>query len=164
MDLAKIANLDCNLSSEMLFCRRLYRKKSRGKKIYRVLAGCGPRGTGGCLVARETKGNKTKSLRRKAKKKGKKDNKKMRSSAARKRCRSRGAEGGGGGVVESRPREREKLEAEERERKERCEGKRDLFQECNSNNLLYWYLQLSGAGDVPYPFSRHSMRPIRSAA
>lgn len=33
-----------------------------------------PRGTGGCLVARETKGNKTKSRRRKARKKtGKKE-------------------------------------------------------------------------------------------
>ena len=89
-----------------------------------------PRGTGGCLVARETKGNKTKSPRRRVKKKVKKkrDNKKMRSCVARKRSRrwERGAvwwtekrekrESKGGGRRDERPIKRKGKRERERER------------------------------------------------
>ena len=93
------------------------------------------RGTGGCLVARETKGNKTKSWKEnEGQKEGEKrgDNKKMRSCAARKRSR-RGRRKGRGAACNGRKRKVRVWSKGEGKKTDRTEGEEREREICFKN-------------------------------
>lgn len=113
-----------------------------------------PGGTGGCLVAEETKGNKTECRRRKArgKKQKKEDNKKMRSSGARKR--SSRHEGERCEIATDRKRKTQVKETRKGRKIEAREIKRFVVKSSTPISFYSGSLGFSNANDILYLFQR----------